>query len=195
MKRQTLIECLVFVGLVAAGAGARVYFRELPNFMPIAAISLFAGYFFRSPLLALATPLSAMTLSDAFIGGYQWQMMLVVYSLLALPVAMRWPLRKWLRIERGRLGETCGALSGLFGCSLLCSVLFFLGTNFAWWPWTSMYEHNLAGLLRCYENGLPFFRHTLLGDLTFAAVLFGGYAGAVNLGWARSPVASPATQA
>ena len=52
-----------------------------------------------------------------------------------------------------------------------------------------MYEHNWAGLMRCYENGLPFFRHTLLGDMTFGAILFGGYAWAVNLGWADEPAA------
>lgn len=43
--------------------------------------------------------------------------------------------------------------------------------------------------MRCYENGLPFFRHTLLGDMTFGAILFGGYAWAVNLGWADEPAA------
>ena len=28
-----------------------------------------------------------MAISDLFIGGYQWQMMLMVYAMLALPVA------------------------------------------------------------------------------------------------------------
>jgi hypothetical protein len=46
-----------------------------------------------------------------------------------------------------------------------------------------MYEHSLAGLLHCYAQGLPFFRYTLMGDLFFAVVLFGGYALAVNVGW------------
>jgi hypothetical protein len=187
VKRETAIEAAVFAGLVLSGAAARVWFRELPNFAPIAAMSLFAGYFFRSRAVAVAVPLSAMLLSDAFIGGYEWQMMLVVYGMLALPVAFGGPLRNWLRIEPGRLGRTLPAVAGLFGSSLAASLLFFLATNFAWWPWTDMYEHNFAGLLRCYENGLPFFRHTLLGDTLFAALLFGGYAWAVSLGWAVGP--------
>ena len=33
-------------------------------------------------------------------------MMLVVYGMLALPVAFRLPLRSWLRIERSELGAT-----------------------------------------------------------------------------------------
>jgi hypothetical protein len=185
VTRQTWTECLVFVGLVAAGAGARILFRELPNFAPIAAIALFSGYFFRWPVVALAAPLAAMLASDAVIGGYEWQMMLVVYALLALPVAFRLPLRRWLRIERRGMVPGLAAVAGLLGCSLLSSVLFFLATNFAWWPWSDMYEHSAAGLWRCYANGLPFFRHTLAGDAIFAVALFGGYAVAVNLGWVR----------
>lgn len=187
MTRQTRIECLVFLGLVAAGAAARIVFRELPNFAPIAAMALFAGYFFRSSALALAVPLAAMLVSDAVIGGYEWQMMVVVYVMLALPVAFRSPLRRWLRIEPGRPGRVVAAILGLLGCSLASSVLFFLATNFAWWPWTDMYEHNLAGLVRCYVNGLPFFRHTLLGDMVFATALFGGHAMAIQFRWIALP--------
>jgi hypothetical protein len=187
VTRQTWTECLIFAGLVAAGAGARVLFRDLPNFAPIAAIALFSGYFFRSPAVALAVPLVAMLASDAVIGGYEWQMMAVVYAMLALPVAFRLPLRRWLRIEGQSLGQTLTAMAGLLGFSLLSSVLFFLATNFAWWPWNDLYEHNVAGLLRSYANGLPFFRHTLAGDAIFAVALFGGYAFAANLGWMGAP--------
>ncbi|MDX1947080.1 MAG: DUF6580 family putative transport protein [Pirellulaceae bacterium] len=187
MSRRAWIELVVFAGLVLAGAGARVFYRELPNFAPIAAISLFAGYYFRSAVLAVLTPLLAMLASDLFIGGYEWQMMLVVYGMLVLPVAFRGPLRRWLRFEKGRPAKVVAALGGLLACSLLSSLLFFLATNFAWWPWSTMYEHNWAGLLRCYENGLPFFRHTLAGDLFFGTMLFGGYAWAVAWGWAEEP--------
>lgn len=187
MTRQTWTECLVFAGLVAAGAGARIFFRDLPNFAPIAAIALFSGYFFRSPAAALAAPLTAMLASDVVIGGYQWQMMIVVYAMLALPVAFRLPLRRWLRVEKQQsTRNTLTACAGLLGCSLLSSLLFFLATNFAWWPWNDLYEHNIAGLLRSYANGLPFFRHTLAGDALFAVALFGGYALAINLGWVHA---------
>ena len=183
MNRRMVLEIGVFVLLVAAGATARIYFRSLPNFAPIAALALFAGYFFRSHLVAMLAPLTAMTASDTVLGGYEWQMMLVVYGMLTLPVAFRTVLRKHLRIERGHVSRNLSAVGGLLGCSLASSVLFFLATNFAWWPWTEMYEHSFAGLMHCYAQGLPFFRYTLMGDLFFAVVLFGGYALAVNLGW------------
>lgn len=194
MKRDTVVRLTIFASLVAAGALARVCFRELPNFAPIAAMALFSGYFFRSAKVAVLVPLLAMALSDLFIGGYEWQMMVVVYGALTLPVAFRVLLRKYLAMERGSASSAAIGLSGLLTCSLASSLFFFLVTNFAWWPW-SMYEQNWEGLILCYQQGLPFFRNTLAGDLFFGTVLFGSYAIALNLGWAQSVKPAVATSA
>lgn len=183
MKRRTVLEISVFLVLVAAGAFSRIYFRDLPNFAPIAAIALFSGYFFRSSLVALLVPLTAMAASDAVIGTYEWQMMLVVYGMLALPVAFRGIVRKYLQIERGQVAQSVPALAGLLGCSLGSSVLFFLVTNFALFPWSYLYEKTFDGMVQSYVQALPFFRYTLTGDLFFGVVLFGAYALAVNFGW------------
>jgi uncharacterized membrane protein len=192
VKKDTVVRVTIFASLVAAGALSRVYFRELPNFAPIAAMALFSGYYFRSAKVAVLVPLLAMALSDLFIGGYEWQMMVVVYSALALPVAFRVLLRKYLAMERGSASSAAIGLSGLLTCSLASSLFFFLVTNFAWWPW-SMYEQNWEGLILCYQQGLPFFRNTLAGDLFFGTVLFGSYAVALNVGWAQSVKPAVAT--
>jgi hypothetical protein len=65
---------------------------------------------------------------------------------------------------------------------LASSVLFFLITNFAVWLYRrgEVYADSWAGLLACYEAGLLFFRWMLVGDLFFAAVVFGSYALAVS---------------
>lgn len=194
MKRDTVVRLTIFASLVAAGALARVCFRELPNFAPIAAMALFSGYYFRSAKVAVLVPLLAMAFSDLFIGGYEWQMMVVVYGALALPVAFRVLLRKYLAMERGSASSAAIGLSGLLTCSLASSLFFFLVTNFAWWPW-SMYERNWEGLILCYQQGLPFFRNTLAGDLFFGTVLFGSYAVSLNLGWAQSVKPVVATSA
>ena len=193
MKSETVVRLTIFAGLVAAGALSRICFRELPNFAPIAALALFSGYYFRSAKVAVLVPLLAMSLSDLFIGGYEWQMMAIVYGALTLPVAFRGLLRKYLAMERGSASSAAIGLGGLLTCSLASSLFFFLATNFAWWPW-SMYQRNWEGLLLCYQQGIPFFRHTLAGDLFFGTVLFGSYAAAINLGWAKSvkPAALPA---
>jgi hypothetical protein len=160
--------------LVTGCACVRLALADLPNFAPVAAVALFAGYYFRSAVLALCVPFCAMAFSDVFIGGYDWRMMLTVYAMLMLPVAMRGPLRRHLAI-RGDGQGSWKPVAGLLSCSLAASLLFFLVTNFGCWIWFDLYEHSLAGLVNCYVQALPFFRYTLAGDALFAVVLFGGY--------------------
>lgn len=184
-KRSLIVELIVLAALIAMGAGVRIWLGpHYPNFAPVAAISLFAGYFFQRTWLAILAPWLSMTLSDAFLGGYEWQMMIVVYGMLMLPLLWSGWLRRGLRIERSTSTVKKVEFAGiLVGCSLLSSVLFFLATNFAWLPWSTMYSHDLEGLLHCYQQGLPFFRATLAGDLFFGLVLFGSYTLAISAGW------------
>ena len=195
MKNEPVVRLAVFAGLISAGAFMRIYFRELPNFAPIAAMALFSGYYFRSAWVAALVPLLAMSLSDLFIGGYEWQTMMVVYGALTLPVACRGWLRKYLAIERGSARSTIVGLGGLLSFSLASSLLFYLTTNFACWCFGTMYEQTWQGLLLSYQQAIPFFRNTLTGDLFFGASLFGSYALAINLGWAQGVKPVPAASA
>jgi hypothetical protein len=195
VKRQTVIQAFVFILVVVVGAQLRVSLQSLPNFAPVAALALFAGYFFRSWILALCAPLSVMVISDLQIGGYDWRMMAVVYAMLALPVAMRGVLRRHMDVAPGKLASAAAPLAGLMTCSLSCSILFFVVTNFFCWRWFGMYEPSFAGLTQCYWLALPFFRYTLAGDALFALALFGSYALAANRGLIRSTWTVPATAA
>jgi hypothetical protein len=133
----------------------------------VAGISLFAGFYFRSWMIAAALPLSIMAISDCWIGGYAPQMMALVYAMLALPVACRGWLRRLWNAPRY---TTRKPLTGLLGCSFLASC------TFSW-----------SGLVECYVSALPFFRYTLAGDLFYSLVLFGGY----NLAWSAGFVSQP----
>ena len=183
MKRQTKIEIGVFVLIVTLGVSLRLLFRDVPNFAPIAALALFAGYFFRSWLTAFTVPLCVMMISDMQIGGYHPWLMLVVYGMLALPVTTRGLVRRYFQVARPKSRSVVVPVIGLLTCSIGMSVLFFLVTNFAHWLFfPGMYDLTFAGLVQCYLQALPFFRHTLTGDMFFAFALFGSYALAVNLG-------------
>jgi hypothetical protein len=57
---------------------------------------------------------------------------------------------------------------------LSCSLIFFVTTNFAVWAFGSLYPHSWQGLVQCYVAALPFLDKTVLGDLFWIAVLFGG---------------------
>lgn len=176
MKRQTVFEVVLFTLLVAAGVSLRISLQDIPNFAPVAAMALFAGYCFRSWLVAIALPLAVMSLSDIVIGGHDWRMMAVVYGMLAAPVALRPWLRRSFRTDGRRISRTLGSLAALVACSLASSIGFFLVTNFASWLWFPLYDHTAAGLGQCYVQAIPFFRSTLAGDFFFAVVLFGGHA-------------------
>ena len=173
-NRRVWLEAAGWVALVAAGAGVRLLLRDVPNFAPVAALSLFGGFFFRSRIAAMLLPLTVMAASDTVIGGYDWDLMAVVYAALTLPSLFGAALQRVAPNAQGRSLAGCTAV--LMSASLASSVLFFLSTNLAVWAWSNMYDHTSAGLINCYVRALPFFRHTLEGDLLFTVVLFGGHA-------------------
>lgn len=190
MNQRSRIELAVFAGLLVLGVGTRVLLADLPNFAPVAAMALFAGYFFRSRSLALAVPLVVMLASDMFIGFYDTWMMLVVYGSLATPVLLSGLLRRRLSFE----SRPAVATAGLVGASLGASLFFFTVTNFASWLFFGTYSHDVAGLTQCYVQAIPFFRYTLAGDLLFAFVLFGGYSLVLHATRSTSAVVASATK-
>ncbi len=184
MNRQTSTQTAMFVFLVALTAAGRIVSKdwETWNFTPLAAAVLFAGFFFNCTAIAAAVPIVVMTISNLilfrdqpFWGYGSWQMLLIVYAALLIPLAFRPLLRNRLTATR--------VVAGAVGSSLL----FFLVTNLGDWYYR-LTEHTPQTLLQNYIDALPFLRGTLLGDLTFSALLFGGYVLAVHF----SPAAETA---
>jgi Family of unknown function (DUF6580) len=157
----SLAELALAMSLVGLDVVARLA-PHAPNFTPVAASALFAGAVLRSRALALAVPLAAMLVSDFVIGGYDWRVMGVVYAALALPTLL------------GRWGRARAAIV-LVPLALSSSLLFFATTNFAVWALSGMYTHDLAGLVHCYVAALPFLQNTVIGDVFWTTLLFGGW--------------------
>jgi hypothetical protein len=132
------------------------------NFAPIAAIALFGGAYLNKRL-ALALPLLAMILSDLLIGFDSLESRLVVYACFMVSGLMGMYIRNHKNVAT------------IVGGSLLSSVIFYLATNFVYLYPPEMYPHTVAGMLQSYANAIPFFRNTVLGDLTYVALLFGSY--------------------
>ncbi|MFN0013168.1 MAG: DUF6580 family putative transport protein [Saprospiraceae bacterium] len=155
--------------------------RLLPhphNFTPIAAIGLFGAAVFERRWLAFLMPFAALFLSDLFLNniiyaqyydGFVWFTSGWIYLAFAL-VAL---------IGRSSLLNKV-SVKNVAMASLSASLSFFLVTNFSVWLESTLYPKTLGGLAACYTAGLPFFTNTVLGDLFFSAVLFGGYAWAMN---------------
>lgn len=136
---------------------------HLPNFTPIGAVALFSGVYLIGRWSWLV-PLVVMLATDMVIGWYDLPIMASVYLSLGTIGLIGYAIRQ----HRQPL------IIGL--ASLVGSVLFFVVTNAAVWAWGHLYPLTLTGLAASYVNALPFFRNTLLGDLGYTAVLFGGYA-------------------
>lgn len=174
---EAALATLVFTLLVALGAGSRLV-PHAPNFTALAAVTLFAGFYFRRSAIALAVPMVAMLLSDLVLGGYPLPMMATVYASIALGLVLRRVLGD------GRSPARLGA------AAVASSLSFFLITNFGVWAFESAYPSTGTGLLACYAAGLPFLKYQLAGDLCYTGAIFGGYAVLTHTPRALLPEAS-----
>lgn len=175
-NRQSRNEVAVAFLLITVGVVMRMVSNahEFWNFAPVTATALFAGYYFRRPWVAALVPLAVILISNGLLDqpyGHAG-LAVVTCAALVLPVVLRGVVRRRPR------PLTIGA------CAVLSSVAFFLVTNFAVWAFG--FARPGAGLLGCYLDGVPFFRYTLVGDLTWTAIFFGGFAAANRLAL-RSP--------
>lgn len=176
MKPRTLL----LTGAVLLAALSRLLDHP-PNFTPVGALALFGAAYFRPRWLAFVVPLAALMASDVALqiavdrglvngwiglGSGLYRGMWYVYPAFALIAAF------------GLLALRKPTAWKVGGSALAASVIFFVVSNFGVWvgPGEEMYPHTPAGLIECYAAALPFFRWTVLGDLFYAAVLFGAYA-------------------
>ncbi len=155
------MDLLLVAFLIGFDVAARLL-PHAPGVWPFAASALFAGRVLRIPALAVIIPLTAVLLSNVALAGDDWRITLVVCLTITLPafggmLARRWP-----------------SAIPVIVAMLSCSLIFFATTNFAVWAFSGMYLLTWQGLVQCYVAALPFLDKTVLGDLFWTAVLFGG---------------------
>jgi hypothetical protein len=142
-----------------------VAFRFLPHpmaFTPVGAALLFFGA--RGPRRQLV-PLALLAASDVVLT------MLIYRYPLSWDHFVTWAWYAGMLWLGTTLKQNAGALR-ILGSAFAGSVSFFLVSNFAVWAAWNMYPRTLAGLLTCYDAGIPFFRHSVAGDLLFTAAMF-----------------------
>lgn len=133
-----------------------------PNVSPVAAMALFGGAYFSDRRVAFLVPFLALMLSDLVLGLHDT--MIYVYAAFALTVMIGFWVGKNTRITR--------VATAVVGSSLL----FFMITNFGAWVTSGLYPMTAGGLMQAYVAGIPFLQNSMLGNLVFAALLFGGFA-------------------
>jgi hypothetical protein len=157
--------------LIVLAAAATRLLPHPPNVTAITALALFGGSYFSDRRLAIGVPLLALLVSDIALGlywqwdyralqGHMWVQYLSFLAIVVMGFLLR-SSRSILRVGSVALGASC---------------LFFLVTNLGEWAFQPWYPKTPAGLAASYVAGIPFFRNTLLGDLAYTALMFGGFA-------------------
>jgi hypothetical protein len=145
-----------------------------PNFTPIAAMALFGGAYFSSRWMAFVITLGAMFLSDILLGFHGGTMVAVYFSFM-------------LVVMLGTLLKRNITLATVPLMALVSAILFFLITNLAVWMGSPIYSQDFSGLVVCYTAAIPFFHYSLLGNLVFTTILFGGF----SLASLKFPILAP----
>jgi hypothetical protein len=139
-----------------------------PNFTTVGGMSLFAGARLAG-WYAYLVPLFLMAITDALLAAIKGTPM----SLVSPFVYASFLVNVW--IGRTLLAHSENPIR-IGSAAFLCSLQFFVVTNFAQWFAYSFYPHTLAGLTDCFIAAIPFYGRTLAGDLAATALLFGAHA-------------------
>ena len=165
-KDEKRSEIILAAALVVLGIGTRLLFNSLNiyNFNAVTAAAIFAGAYLTRSRYTFVIPIATLLLTDAILGFYDGGQMAIVYGSFIIAMFI------------GRAYSAKPSMLRFIGVTLGGSLTFFIVTNFAWWPfYTGLYPHTVAGLIQGYTMAVPFYKNTLLSDLLFSAVLFGGF--------------------
>jgi hypothetical protein len=169
---KNILVTLVLMIIVAA------LYRVIPDrpmgFAPHLAMALFGGSVIKDKKLAFAFPIFSMFVSDVvyhllYINGISsisgfYEGQFTNYLLFAGMTAIGMLMRKV-------------SIQNIILFSLIICSAFFLLSNFFVWNAGSGWgrPHTFGGLMQAYEDGLPFFRNSILATLLFSGVLFGAW--------------------
>ncbi|MCC5921191.1 MAG: hypothetical protein LAT68_09330 [Cyclobacteriaceae bacterium] len=171
-SKQT-IRTTVLIILILLAAISRLI-PHPANFAPIGALGLFGAAYFKQKHLAIIIPLISLFISDVIINntvyaayfdgfklmyaGWYW-----TYGALVLCTLIGFISLKKVKV------------TNVLFSAVVTAVVFFVVSNFGVWMGGSLYPKNAAGLLACYVAAIPFLKGTLLGNLFYSTVLFGGF--------------------
>ncbi len=153
--KSTLVLSLILLAICSR------FLPHPPNFTAVGASALFSAAIFPSIILALLIPVSAMIITDIYLGFHHsiWSVYIAILIISGIGILLR-----------GKISAT-----KVFGASLAGSVIFFILTNYAAWLTLPMYAKDVPGLMESYFMAIPFFGNTVAGDLFYNGILFGTF--------------------
>lgn len=158
MSRSRLFAIL---GLIVMGVLSRLI-PHPPNFTAINTIALFGALHLGNIGFSFVAVFLSLFLSDLVFGFHST--LFVVYLSFGLITLLGFQLKN--KMFGYRLPLYCVA----------GSLLFFVLVNFGVWLSTDFYPKTIEGLELCYVAAIPFLMNQIIGDLSYAALLWGGLA-------------------
>lgn len=173
MTNKINLQFGFLVAIILIVAFSRII-PHMPNFSPLAAIGLFGAAHFDKKWKAFLIPIAATWVSDLFINNVIYAQYYPKFTWFY--EGFYWQYASYLLITISSLAifnkiNTSKVLKGAVASTLI----FFLVSNFGCWIGSTLYPQNFGGLMSCYAAGIPFLKGTILGDLFYSGVLFGGY--------------------
>jgi hypothetical protein len=147
---------MLIIALFILGIVSRLS-PHIPNFSPIIAIALFSGAYLNKKH-SLWVPVLLYIVSDLILGLHG----VVLFTWMSILIITL--LGRALRKRRG--------ITNNLAYTLLSSILFFIITNFGVWM-VGWYGPSLGGLAQCYIQAMPFFRTSIIADLSYILLLTG----------------------
>ena len=118
---KLIAPVLLALLLICVGVASRIGLADSPNFKPVCALALFAGFYFRNLWAATGVVFATLLISDAYIGGYGISLMIAVYASTALAGCLGVLVSRWHNNQSG-----VRTLFGKFAvASLVMSTAFF----------------------------------------------------------------------
>lgn len=160
---------LIAAALILMATTARIINAELHlyNFVPVAALGLFAGAVVKDRKYAFALAIFSQLCADAYFEmftstqGFYGRSQIFVYLGLVAATSLGFLIKrvKFMNVLAG---------------TLAASVAFFLLSNLGYYAegWNG---YAFGGLTKTYIDAIPFFKNSLIGDLAGSTLLFGGY--------------------
>ena len=163
--------------LIAAAAFTRL-FPHPYNFTAIGAIALFGGSVIKDKKLAFILPLVALLLSDVCFQlltstkGFYGTTQFFVYAAFITITGLAMLIQK-------------RSVANIAFAAVWSAAIFFVISNFGVWISSDFYPKSIAGLGACYAAAIPFYKNELfgnfilnsvMGNVFYAALMFGAYA-------------------
>ncbi len=170
---QTLLrDSMILLVLIAIGVISRYVLVDIPNFKPVAAIVMFAAFWFRSYWVAGLSLVLMMLVSNTGLDHCPWQVTVGVVSGLVVASYLGRRLAREFANAGSVSKNPFSAIAQLSGSALAMSLAFFVISNLSVWSMGQWYPMTASGLVHCFTAAIPFFKYTLCGDLLFSGLIF-----------------------